>query len=299
MKNKKYLFAFLVCFIGLSSCGYGKDDESENASYADLNWSQYSLTNEVPVPSSIYGYVDLTSDDIFIASLADIATTDFNEYVNSCIDAGYTINSSRSEDFYMADNESNINLLLIYSSDDNVMDITITKSDETEESEGITETTEYNSNYSEEIEESTEPEEFSEPSTEATESEQEVVENITIENNEDFAAILTDEYSGTFVSWFYNREGSIIEFDGCIADVAKNGDFDTRYNILVYGCDWDENYITGPNFQFYDTMVTKFGDFTLPSYISAGSNVHVIAKIDEYDSKSDCVRLIPVEVTPR
>lgn len=70
-----------------------------------------------------------------------------------------------------------------------------------------------------------------------TESATELAENLTVENCSDLAALLAlrdpgDPSVSTFASKYY---GQIIEFDGCVMNMQHHGDFDTRWDVFVFG----------------------------------------------------------------
>lgn len=95
--------------------------------------------------------------------------------------------------------------------------------------------------------------------------------------------------------------GRTIAFDGWIADIANHGSYKTRYDVLIYVGDYDENSLSGPNFQFSDVNLHEMGieDLYLPSYMAAGNSVRVVAKVDSYNSSTELFRLTPVLVKER
>ena len=127
---------------------------------------------------------------------------------------------------------------------------------------------------------------------------------LTVENSEDLKALLEvrdpgDQYVSEFAEKYDDRE---IEFDACIVSILNHEDYDTRYDILIYVGDYEgEGFGYGPSFQFEDVGVYDLGvdDLYLPDYISERRNVHVVAKVDEYEESSQLFKLDPVLVTAR
>lgn len=127
---------------------------------------------------------------------------------------------------------------------------------------------------------------------------------LTVKNSEDLKALLEvrdpgDPYVSEFAEKYDDRE---IEFDACIVSILNHEDYDTRYDILIYVGDYEgEGFGYGPSFQFEDVGVYDLGvdELYLPDYISEGRNMHVVAKVDEYEESSQLFKLDPVSVTAR
>lgn len=81
----------------------------------------------------------------------------------------------------------------------------------------------------------------------------------------------------------------------------NHGNYKTRYDILIGAGDFSETEAPGPAFQFRDVNVTYDLHFKgdPPDTIGVGTNLHVTAEIDEYESSSCLFLLEPVETTVR
>lgn len=125
-------------------------------------------------------------------------------------------------------------------------------------------------------------------------------ENITTRNNQEFAQILAGGDSGRAVEDFADKyQGHNIEFDGYTASVLPHGSDKTRFDYLILA--GNTGSTRGPNFHFsdvnyYDLHLT--GD-NVPSSLTEGLNIHVVAEIGSYDSSSCLLELSPVSITMR
>lgn len=128
-------------------------------------------------------------------------------------------------------------------------------------------------------------------------------EVLTAANNPDFAAILADpnNCSDAIESFAATYAGRTIEFDGNVADIALEGDYDTRYRWLIYPGNYSETSASGPSFQFRDIGI---GDLSiagpeLPDSVSAGLNIRVVARIQSYEAMSCLFLIEPISIAPR
>ena len=125
----------------------------------------------------------------------------------------------------------------------------------------------------------------------------------TIDNCIELADILqlNDPNDTSIKTFADNYNGKVIEFDGNISSINNHGDYDTRYDILMYAGDYNSKKAIGPNFQFVDVGVNDLGisDLSLPSFVGAGNNIHIKAKIIEYNENSGLFVLDPILITSR
>lgn len=129
-------------------------------------------------------------------------------------------------------------------------------------------------------------------------------EILTVENNEDFAAVLTvkneaDPIIGEFAEKYAGRT---IEFNGYIANMMQHGNQKTRYNILILAGDYGETTYSGPNFQFEDVNIVSDINLigsNIPDTIGTGQNLHITAVVEEYNENSGFFLLEPVSTEIR
>jgi len=122
-------------------------------------------------------------------------------------------------------------------------------------------------------------------------------------DNPDLTALLATRDTAVFSSFATTYADKKIEFDGCIEYVANHDSYKTRYDIMLMGGDYVDVDTTnlGPMFEFNNVNTYDLGinDLYLPSFISAGTNVHIIAKVKNYDANLDLFFLDPVQITQR
>ena len=126
---------------------------------------------------------------------------------------------------------------------------------------------------------------------------------LTIESCSDLATLVTlkdpcDPFVKTFASKY---SGRYIEFDGAIYAMQNHKDYNTRFDILINPCDFDPNSCSGPNFRFTDVNAFDMGILTLflEDVLQVGTDVHVIAKVGEYNADTSLFELKPITVTVR
>lgn len=127
---------------------------------------------------------------------------------------------------------------------------------------------------------------------------------LTSRNNAEFAKVLKvsdgcDSPVGRFASKY---AGKTIQFNGSIADLAPHGDYDTRFDILVYPGDKGPESTVGPAFKFEDENLVSDMNFTgkgVPEYIRAGDRYQFVAKVGEYRAQQCILFLEPVETKTR
>lgn len=125
---------------------------------------------------------------------------------------------------------------------------------------------------------------------------------LTADNSEDFAKLLAvKDPADPIVAKFAKKyAGKIIEFDGCIQNVQNHGGYSTRYDLLIGAGDYSLDSFSGPNFQYRDIAVTSLKwKGKEPDAVSAGMNLHFVAKVDEYEDNTELFVLKPVTLKVR
>jgi hypothetical protein len=139
------------------------------------------------------------------------------------------------------------------------------------------------------------------PNDTASDSNQEI---LTVENNEDFAAVLAVKNKGDSLIGDFAKKyvGRTIEFDGYIAYMEHHKDYKTRYDILIYAGNYGETTFSGPNFHFENVSVVSdlnLNGSNIPDTIGMGQNLHITAVVEEYNENTELFLLEPVSTEIR
>lgn len=125
-----------------------------------------------------------------------------------------------------------------------------------------------------------------------TEPDTEPVENLTAENCPDLAALLALQDPGdpSVVTFANKYSDQVIEFDGCVNSMQHHEKYTTRWDVLLGAGDFNENSALGPNFYLTDV---NFSDMNVSGgdSVYAGLNVHVTAKVGNYNPNSQLFEL--------
>lgn len=122
---------------------------------------------------------------------------------------------------------------------------------------------------------------------------------LTAKNNEELKALLTEENENApiYAEFAKKYEGKTIEFDGYIANLMLHGNYKTRYNILILVGDHGDTTYRGPDFQFEDVNIVHdlhLEGSNIPDSIGTGQNLHIKAKVLEYDEELGVFKLEPI-----
>lgn len=125
----------------------------------------------------------------------------------------------------------------------------------------------------------------------------------TTATNPDLAALLTEaDYCSNAIEQFASEyQGRTIEFEGNIAAMDNHGDYDTRYDLLLYAGDFDESSAVGPAFQFRNVGISDLNltGPNVPDSIGPGDNITIIAKVEEFEGRSCLLLIDPVSTAVR
>lgn len=146
-------------------------------------------------------------------------------------------------------------------------------------------------------------EESAEKIKDTEENKDDAEEVLNVNNCEELAALLSlkDEFDPSIAEFASKYQGRAIEFDGNVAYVSPHEGYSTRFDYLIYAGDYSESIVSGPSFQFEDVNYYDLhleGD-NVPDSFEVGLNIHVVAKIEEYDSGTGLFKLDPVKITIR
>lgn len=126
-KNKKPIGLIIVGIIILlliisSISGSIEDAESKKVEYS---WPTTGIATLLPQPESVYGEINSESEDYFSIDVYGVSIGEFNDYVDSCKDEGFTIDYRGTSTSYYADDANGNSISLYYDEDEEEMSITI------------------------------------------------------------------------------------------------------------------------------------------------------------------------------
>lgn len=96
-----------------------------------FTWPTGTAGSQIPAPKSTVGKFSFEYDDNFFLYVGDTSRSDYDEYVNSCSDAGFNVDYSKGDNYYYADNAEGWHISLRYEGN-NIMSIDIDAPDEEE-----------------------------------------------------------------------------------------------------------------------------------------------------------------------
>lgn len=103
-----------------------------------IQWPTSNIVSKLPVPKSQVGEINYEHDTSFAVYVGDTTKSDYDEYVNSCINSGFNIDYSKNEKTYWGDNAEGYHVSIEYKGN-NTMYISIDAPDEDEPEEDIEE----------------------------------------------------------------------------------------------------------------------------------------------------------------
>jgi sensor c-di-GMP phosphodiesterase-like protein len=125
---------------------------------------------------------------------------------------------------------------------------------------------------------------------------------ITTANNPEFAALLQSVDSASAATAFANKyQGQTIEFDGNIASLMQDPKYTTLYILLITAGNYSTTSTKGPNFRFNDVNYSQLHltGKNIPSSITQGLNIHLLAKVESYSDSNGLFELEPVSMSIR
>jgi len=93
-------------------------------------WSQTNLGNVIPKPDTKIVETGISDDRNFMFDARGMSLEQFDDYVNECIEMGYTVEAMNHEGFYSADNSDGYNIYLNYDEDERTMSASVSAPEE-------------------------------------------------------------------------------------------------------------------------------------------------------------------------
>lgn len=79
-----------------------------------IKWPASTAGNLLPAPKSITGKFSYEHDDSFFVYIGDMSKADYDEYVNVCSETGFSVDYSKGDNYYHADNAEGWHISLEY-----------------------------------------------------------------------------------------------------------------------------------------------------------------------------------------
>lgn len=133
------VLVILIILARISSCVSGCGSSSPSKTVDTFTWPSSGLATELPKPKTNKGEISSNSDTYFYATLQEVTHSDYDDYIQSCKDAGYTDFSGEGTDYFKAKAPSGAGLSLSFDGEDKTLEITLNKAQEsTDESSDAT-----------------------------------------------------------------------------------------------------------------------------------------------------------------
>lgn len=133
-----FIVLVIIAVLGIVGSGIRKNTEKneEKAERAnEYRWPDSQLAGMVPKPDSKYGRIISESESSFYINIYEISGNQFEDYVEECKDAGFTVDYSRQDSYYLADDGEGYSLSLVFDEDREELTISL-RAPESGETEG-------------------------------------------------------------------------------------------------------------------------------------------------------------------
>lgn len=115
---------------GVSSCSaqYAFNSPSKSSitgDFKEIKWPTSGVAQMLPEPESKYGEISIDSSTAFYAYIGNTTADQYDAYVEKCQEAGFSVDYTKAETYYYADNEERYDLSLSYDSKESYMTISL------------------------------------------------------------------------------------------------------------------------------------------------------------------------------
>ncbi len=288
MKKKIIAAIFAMIVMGLTAC---QGEQSETNQAEEVQTEKFTVQVKIECEENLLFSrydVNIFIDDKLLGTLEHGAT---DTYTAELVEGEHTLKTEKEDE---SDVDGTVEFVV---SDNMELSYQLSLSNDQIEIEKIEPEQDASQNEEKTDEESAEKIKDTEEDKDATE------EVLNVNNCEELTALLSlkDEFDPSIAEFALKYQGRTIEFDGNVAYVSPHEGYNTRFDYLIYAGDYSESEVSGPSFQFEDVNYYDLhleGD-NVPDTFDVGLNIHVVAKIVEYDSESGLFKLEPVAITMR
>lgn len=296
---KQNILLPLLLFLIVSGCGnlsnpegtINTSDEEVEREFGVYDWPSNEIGKSIPVPESNLGSFKWEDEYSFMIYIGETSKEDYDTYVEKCEENGFVIDYWKGETNFFGYNEDNYYLSIDYQENDYIMTILAIKDDTRKDDEdNIEEAEKVNDKNDNDGNDGTKEKD---------------AEILTVETCPELEDLLTTdaEIDPLYSEFAEKYKGLTISFDGCITYVSNHENYDTRYDILMYGGDYtdDETVNSGPLFKFEDVAMYNLGidDLFLADFVRAGTDIHITATIQSFNEETGMFYLKPVSIEER
>lgn len=120
-KKKKPIYKrvwFIILIIILAVSAYNKVSDYFENRPEKISWADIVLGDMLPEPESNKGKIRENSENELCVEYSGVSSSEYNDYLEACIEKGYVIEAERNSTDYCAYNEKGYKLELSYNDDD-------------------------------------------------------------------------------------------------------------------------------------------------------------------------------------
>ena len=110
-------FVLIIPYVGNYKQNYGRAEKFE--------WSAIVLNEIIPEPDSLFGEINSNSSECFSVDLYKVDKNDFSNYVEDCLEKGFTIDAEQLSDTFCAFNDEGYKISVTYSVENKCISIVL------------------------------------------------------------------------------------------------------------------------------------------------------------------------------
>lgn len=127
-KRGWFIFLIIIAVLGMVGSGIRKNAEKKAEKEERANeyrWPDSQLAGMIPRPDSKYGRIVSESESGFYIEIYEISKNQFEDYIEECKDAGFTVDYSRQDNYYLANDGEGYSLSLMFDKDGEQLTISL------------------------------------------------------------------------------------------------------------------------------------------------------------------------------
>lgn len=127
-KRGWFIFLIIIAVLGMVGSGIRKNAEKKAEKEERANeyrWPDSQLAGMIPRPDSKYGRIVSESESSFYIEIYEISKNQFEDYIEECKDAGFTVDYSRQDNYYLANDGEGYSLSLMFDKDGEELTISL------------------------------------------------------------------------------------------------------------------------------------------------------------------------------